>query len=227
MSRLFGGLFKAKWQGSLSEGLFFDLGFALGGGREEKAMLVDTGPSVQKGKSSAFALLGGLDLKLQKIWRFENSRLINTLELEESAYRTINEKIDGNVTWSLPTFTHNWKFRTDYTFYQMNLHAIGAVYPYPSLLFPRFWSRVAEVSPFGGRHIRSYLGGGLGFTFWIGPHLQLAALGGIYAGDPGGELRMRIARTVALKAMTYQVENSSEYRNFSQRVYAAGLDISL
>lgn len=226
MARLYGGVFKGSFQGNLAEDLYFELGFALGAGDQKKVVIADNNGILSQGRSSGLTLLGGLDLKLQKIWRIGSTRLINTLQTEESYFKTLNEKLVGNVNWNLRNISHDWMFRTDYMFSQLNLHMIAAMHPYPTPLLPRSWNRVSSVSS-SSRPLRSILGAGGGFTFFLGPAVQMAALGGYYAGMPGGEIRFRFAKTVGLKMSAYGVENSSEYRALTQRVYAAGLDVAL
>jgi hypothetical protein len=226
MARFYGGVFKGSYQGNIAEDLYFEMGFAFGAGDQIKVMIEDTAGVQRSGRATGTTLLGGLDFKLQKIWRLGVTRLINTLETEETYFKTLNERLVGDLTWDLRDISHDWSFRTDYMFSQMNLHGIIAAHPYPTLLLPRSWNRVASVSA-SSRPLRSLLGGGGGFTLFLGPDVQMAALGGYYAGALGGELRFRFAKTVTLRASAYNVENSSDYQSLTQRVYAAGLEIAL
>lgn len=226
MARFYGGVFKGSYQGNIAEDLYFEMGFAFGVGDQIKVLITDQGGTQRSGRATGTTLLGGLDFKLQKIWRLGITRLINTLQTEETYFKTINERLVGDLSWDLRNISHDWQFRTDYMFYQLNLHGIAAVHPYPTLLLPRSWNRVAAISS-SSRSIRSMVGVGGGFTLFLGPDVQMAALGGYYAGAPGGEIRFRFAKTVSLRGSVYNVENSSDYQSLTQRVYAAGLEIAL
>lgn len=223
---VYAGILRLAFEGNLLEDLYFETAFVFGAGGERQERVEDLGTAVGRHSHRAVTVLAGLDMKMQKVWRFDNgSRLVNTLGTEETVFRGIKNKNEGNVNWKLEAVSHDWLFRNDYLFNRFNVHALIGKHPFPSRFLPRTWNRIADESNYGD--LRTIIGFGGGITAGLGRGIFLAGLAGYYAGGPGGELRLRSKDQFDLKLSTFHVENSPDYRRLNQRIYALTLDIPL
>ena len=223
---IYAGILRLAFEGNLLEDLYFETAFVFGAGGERQDRLEDNGTAVARHKRQAVTVLGGLDMKMQKVWRFNNgSRLVSTIGTEETVFRGIKNKDEGNVNWKLEGISHDWLFRNDYLFNRFNVHAIAGKHPYPSKFLPRTWNRIADNASTGT--IGSLVGAGGGITAGVGRGIFLAGMAGYYAGGIGGEFRLRSKDQFDLRLSTYNVENSADYRSFNQRIYSLTFDLPL
>lgn len=217
------------YTGAVWEDFYFQFGMALGAGHEARYVFRDTlnmAAPASRASGKAVAAMGGVDLKIQKVWRFSGGqRLIHTLQTEESYFRAFNNQIVGDLNWNLRSVSHDWLFRNDFRWGVFGLHGLAGKYPYPTRLVPRFGNRVLPVS--SDRSLQTTLGFGGGTSTGLGRYFQAGVLGGYYGGALGGELRLRVVSKFDFHLATYGVEYSNDYQSFNQRLFQATLQFDL
>jgi hypothetical protein len=225
-ARLFGGIFRNVFQGDISEDLSLETAVVFGAGSERRETFFDNGSTVARGTEKGITLLAGVDLKVQKQWRFDAGwRLGLTAGTEETAFRAVTKTTEGVVAGKLRSLAHDWQVRGDFLVESFNAHLIAGRHPYATRILPRTWNRIADEANY--RELSSQWGIGLGYAVPVGPIVRIAASAGYYARAAGGELRLRVKDAADFRLSTYGVENSSEFRRQNRRTYtfAAAFDI--
>ncbi|MCO5141487.1 MAG: hypothetical protein M9962_00175 [Oligoflexia bacterium] len=162
-------------------------------------------------------LLVGGDLRIQKLWRFSNTRWVLSGEVEDTYFRASEAVESVALDRKVRSNFLRYQGRLDFLYSFLNLHAIGGPHPLPSKFLPRVWHRVSNTRT--NREIGAMSGAGAGFSWKAGPTARMAITAGYYAGYVGGEFRTRWNQGTEFRIGTYQLENSSAYKTLGQRVY--------
>ena len=226
-ARIFAGMFRGTFEGALFPDLFLTSSLLLGAGSEKQQEFVDGGSAIALASRSAVDLITGVDAQLMKVWRFRKStlRFTNTLQTQETFFRAVSSKAEGtnNVSWDLPSASHDWLLRNDLLVSRYNVHLILGKHPYPTALLPRVWNRVSQV-PSGLKPLFS-LGGGI--TANVGGRTEGALLAGYYAGKIGGEIRINSPDEINVRISSYGIPSPMGAKSQTQRAYGLALDIAL